>query len=431
MHADGQSQAVGRQQLQVNLSTQQQYGHQLPARNLDRLHPETLVTRRHQRSGDENLEGFREELVREERLDGIDDEEVDNSFYNGEDEQRQQLIRTLDLLDVDALIGQEREKRFEDVSREPRRETRRSHKNEGDGETEEKLEEQHNKPDPAPKHNKLKANISPPQSFSHQSLPSSEVNCHRQPSQSAHAPPPTVDDPSPLEFINAHQPFKAHWFNPGTVNNRSLYQVTFHLLDLDMVSTVTQYEKRPRGVHGSEYLQNGGNVKKTRENETEDGARSAKEGNGGYGSQLSGGEDEDASASAAIIRPAPEVAAYSPVEPILEDPAEPILETAADLLAEFVSEAAAVTAPEAATKVGENRKAEDAVEVLEADEVDVGRKVAKMGHWLGDFGDFGGEEGIWMGCRLFSGGVGGRGEIWGLRYHVLRVNRQACGRESI
>ena len=208
VHADGQSQAVGRQQLQVNSSTQQQYGHQLPARNLDRLHPETLVTRRHQRSGDENLEVFREEPVREERLDGMDDEEVDNSVYNAEDEQRQQPILTLDLLDIDALIGQEREKRFEDVSREPRRETRRIHKNEGDDETEEKLEEQHNKPDPAPKHNKLKANTSPPQSFSHQSLPSSEVNCHRQPSQSAPAPPPTADDPSPLEIINAHQPVK-------------------------------------------------------------------------------------------------------------------------------------------------------------------------------------------------------------------------------
>ena len=161
--------------------------------------------------------------------------------------------------------------------------------------------------------------------------------------------------------------------------------MTFNLLDPDMVSTVTQYEKRPRGVHGSEYLQNGANVKKTRENETEDGAKSAKEGSGGYGSQPRDGEDEGASASAAIITPAPEVAAYSPVEPILEDPAEPTLETAPDLLAEFISEAAAVTAPEAATKVGEKCKAEDAVEVLEAGEVDVGRKVAKMGDCLGGF----------------------------------------------
>ena len=164
--------------------------------------------------------------------------------------------------------------------------------------------------------------------------------------------------------------------------------MTFNLLDPDMVSTVTRYEKRPRGVHGSEYLQNGANVKKTRENEAEDGARRAKEGSGGYGSQLRGGEDKDASASAAIVTPAPEGAAYSPVEPTLEDPAEPASETAVDLLAEFVSEAAAVTAPEAATKVGEKRKAEDAVEGLEVGEVDVGRKVAKMGDWLRGFWGF-------------------------------------------
>ena len=132
-------------------------------------------------------------------------------------------------------------------------------------------------------------------------------------------------------------------------------------------------------------MQSGVNDQTAWEDEAEGGAEDERAGSGERGSQPG---DDDLATSAT---PAPEVVADTPVESTQENPAEPALEAGADSFTGPAPDAAADTAPEPASKVGEKRKAEDAVQLEElgVGEVGSGRKFTKIRSWEGKFWPFG------------------------------------------
>ena len=103
------------------------------------------------------------------------------------------------------------------------------------------------------------------------------------------------------------------------------------------------------------------------------------------------GVSQETTKLATSATPVPEVVADTPVESTQENPAEPALEVGADSFTGPTPDAAADTAPEPASKVGEKRKAEDAVQLEElgVGEVGSGRKFTKIRSWEGKFWPFG------------------------------------------